>query len=350
MRRADIQALLVSLRERELNSETPGMGSHQLNALWSLAYACGEAPKPFEVYRSPGAFVLPATDFFAAHPDEIREALRPRLSWELLRDHAVPKLALDAGMTDKDRKAHGYLGKVQYVDHGMRRWASVDVAAIRWFDGRERIREGLLTTKSDLEAKVGRNLARYKEAAAKAPSPNRLDKLRGYEKFMSELLPGRLARFEEQKSSDGRWLAKLDRTPDFAKSLFALTRQAENEVRAARGISAVGEAWVSETELLYRVRQMLPGFEVLAHGQPLWLGRQHLDIWIPSLNLGIEYHGIQHFRPVEFFGGQDAFDRGQERDRRKRGLCEAHGLRLIEIAYDRDVDDISLRGFFGIRT
>ena len=346
MQRADILTLLVSLREREASSETPGTGSHQLNALWSLAYACGKAPEPSEVYRSPGAFVLPATDFFAAHPDEIREAIRSRLSWEMLRDHALPKLALDAGMSDEECKAHGYPGKVQYVDYGMRRWASVDVAAIRWSDGRERIREGLLETKSELEAKVARNLARYREAAAKDPSAKRLDTLRGYKKFISELLPGRLARFEEQKSSDRRWLAKLDRTPDFGKSLFALTRQAENEVRAARGISAVGESWVSETELLYRVRQMLPGVQVLAHGQPRWLGRQHLDIWIPSLNVGIEYHGIQHFWPVEFFGGQDAFDRGQERDRKKRGLCEANGLRLVEIAYDQDLDDGALQGLF----
>ena len=157
-------------------------------------------------------------------------------------------------MTDKERKAHGYPGKVQYIDPGMQRWVSVDVAAIRWFDGRERTREGLLETRSEFEAKIAKNLGRYQEAAAKDASPKRVDALRGYENFIAELLPGRLARFEEQKASDRRWLAKLDRTPDFAKSLFALTRQAENDVRAARGIAAVGEAWVSETELLYRVR------------------------------------------------------------------------------------------------
>ncbi len=48
------------------------------------------------------------------------------------------------------------------------------------------------------------------------------------------------------------------KTPNFARSLFALTWQAENDVRTADGIAAVGEAWVSETELLYRGRQMLP--------------------------------------------------------------------------------------------
>lgn len=110
-----------------------------------------------------------------------------------------------------------------------------------------------------------------------------------------------------------------------------------------RGIAAVGEAWVSETELLYRVRELLPGVEVIAHGQPKWLGRQHLDIWVPAYNLGIEYHGLQHFQPVGFFGGEEAFRRGQERDDRKRSLCEKNGLRLVEVIYDQDIDEARLR-------
>lgn len=122
-----------------------------------------------------------------------------------------------------------------------------------------------------------------------------------------------------------------------------MLREAENGIRAAHGIAAVGEAWVSETELLYRVREFLPGVEVIAHGQPKWLGRQHLDIWIPAHGVGIEYHGLQHFQPVEFFGGDEAFQQVQERDSRKRELCENNGVRLVEIAYDQDIDDLTLR-------
>ena len=82
VQRADIETLLCSLRGHGYRPDAPGgAGSHHLNALWSLAYACGKAPEPTEVYQSPAAFLLPATDFFAGHPDEIREALRPKLSW-----------------------------------------------------------------------------------------------------------------------------------------------------------------------------------------------------------------------------------------------------------------------------
>ena len=39
---------------------------------------------------------------------------------------------------------------------------------------------------------------------------------------------------------------------------------------------------------------------------------------------------------------EDAFRRGQERDSRKRALCEKNGVRLVEIAYDQDVDGPTL--------
>jgi hypothetical protein len=54
----------------------------------------------------------------------------------------------------------------------MQRWVSVDVAAVHWFDGRERTRQGLLETKSMFEAKIAKNLARYKELPQRRPHPN----------------------------------------------------------------------------------------------------------------------------------------------------------------------------------
>ena len=58
--------------------------------------------------------------------------------------------------------------------------------------------------------------------------------------------------------------------------------------------------------------------------------------------VALEYHGIQHFRPVGFFGGEKGFQRAQERDDRKRKLCANNNVRLIEIAYDQDVPDVEL--------
>jgi hypothetical protein len=249
--------------------------------------------------------------------------------------------------TDVPGIAKGLLplrGSLLEVKVATTKWVSIDVPAVRWFDAREVLHGLLLETKDELRAKVAKNLARYEEAAAKDPTPKRLEALAGFQRFVHEVQPDRLRRFDVEKADLRWWLSKLDRTPDLLKNLFTLLRRAENEVRQSHGIAAVGEAWVSETELLYRVKKLLPGVGVVAHGSPKWLGRQHLDIWMPTLNVAIEYHGLQHFRPVEFFGGAEALERVRERDARKRVLCERNSVRLIEIAYDNDIDDANLKG------
>lgn len=42
-----------------------------------------------------------------------------------------------------------------------------------------------------------------------------------------------------------------------------------------------------------------------------------LDFYIPSLNLGIEYNGIQHYEPVKHFGGEERFKKQQYYDELK---------------------------------
>ena len=340
---SDIDVLLRSLRHQAVANGIDKISTAQLNAHWSLAYACEQPPEPWEVYRIPALHLMPATDFFTSHPAEIQEALKPKATWDFLRLHAVEKLAFDADMTEQECKAHAYPGKVQYYDSTTKQWASVDVPSVRWFDGRDLTRETVARTKDEFRATVDERLAKLKHKAEDDPTPKRLAELAAYEKYVADQFQVNLKKFDAEKRAARAWLAKLDATRDLGKAIFTLLRQTENEVRAARGIAAIGEAWVSETELLYRVRELLPGVEVIPHGQPKWLGRQHIDIWIPAHRVGIEYHGLQHFQLVEFFGGEEAFRRGQERDSRKRSLCEKNGLRLVEITYDHDIDEATLR-------
>nr|DAW74776.1 MAG TPA: restriction enzyme [Ackermannviridae sp.] len=60
-----------------------------------------------------------------------------------------------------------------------------------------------------------------------------------------------------------------------------------------------------------------------------WLGRQSLDFYLPDYNVGIECQGGQHFFPVEYFGGDNGFKQTLERDKRKKALCEKHGVKLL---------------------
>ena len=89
--------------------------------------------------------------------------------------------------------------------------------------------------------------------------------------------------------------------------------------------------WKHELSLFQAVRQLFP--DTLYQYRPEWLGRQSLDLYIPSLQTAIEYQGIQHFLPIDFFGGDEALQQRQNLDRQKKDLCRQNGVTLIEWPY-----------------
>ena len=83
--------------------------------------------------------------------------------------------------------------------------------------------------------------------------------------------------------------------------------------------------------------------DTLYQYRPDWLGRQSLDLYIPSLSTAIEYQGVQHYLPVEFFGGEEALSQRRDLDRVKKELCEANSVRLIEWPYSLDPTEKNVR-------
>lgn len=63
------------------------------------------------------------------------------------------------------------------------------------------------------------------------------------------------------------------------------------------------------------------------------------DFYIPSLRICIEFDGKQHFQPIDYFGGIDAYNRLTINDRIKDDYCEDNYITLIRIRYDQ-VDSI----------
>lgn len=72
-----------------------------------------------------------------------------------------------------------------------------------------------------------------------------------------------------------------------------------------------------------------------------WLGQQSLDIFIPCLNIGIEYQGIQHHKQVDFFGGEEEFIIRRKNDIKKRELCFENGVSLLEWNYFDPINEIN---------
>lgn len=99
--------------------------------------------------------------------------------------------------------------------------------------------------------------------------------------------------------------------------------------------------WKSEQTLFTLVRKSFP--DALFQYRPHWLEPQNLDIYIPSQNIGIEYQGIQHYKSIEFFGGDTAFEHRKQLDERKRKLCSENGVKLIAWPYTDEISQKALK-------
>ena len=113
------------------------------------------------------------------------------------------------------------------------------------------------------------------------------------------------------------------------KILSSLIINNTNDFRKHKGVPLSGEGWISETDLFNKIKNHYGSLKVIQHGKPKWLKRQHVDIWLPEYKIGIEFHGEQHFRAVDFFGGEEVFEKTIERDKRKIELFSENGASLI---------------------
>ena len=93
--------------------------------------------------------------------------------------------------------------------------------------------------------------------------------------------------------------------------------------------------WTSEFKLYTLVKKFYSDAKYQYHAD--WLGHQSLDIFIPSLSVGIEYQGIQHYEPVSFFGGEKGYQSTQERDKRKKRICSENNVILFEWKYSDEI-------------
>lgn len=99
-------------------------------------------------------------------------------------------------------------------------------------------------------------------------------------------------------------------------------------------------AYNSEYRLYYFVKFVYPDAIFQYHAD--WLGQQSLDIFIPSINCGIEYQGEQHYKAVDYFGGDEKLKLQQEMDYEKKMKCTKHGVKLFQWPYDRWITETEI--------
>lgn len=93
-----------------------------------------------------------------------------------------------------------------------------------------------------------------------------------------------------------------------------------------------------DQQILYNyLSEMFPSLDVI-YEYALYELNQRIDIYIPNLALAFEYHGRQHYDFVEHFHKTlQGFEDAQKMDQRKREYLLLHGIKLIEIPYNKMV-------------
>ena len=105
--------------------------------------------------------------------------------------------------------------------------------------------------------------------------------------------------------------------------------------------------WKSE-ELVYNIAKKLYGeYQVIYQYHPFFLctekGSMSYDVYICGLRIAIEYQGKQHFEPVEYFGGEESFEKQKARDELKLELSKKNNVKLIYVNHWEDITPSLIR-------
>lgn len=127
-------------------------------------------------------------------------------------------------------------------------------------------------------------------------------------------------------------------------------RNLENHIRQEKGYDEVG-SYIMEKHLLNMLINEFPSYTIISQHSPKWLNGQRFDIFIKELNIAIEYNGIQHFQPIDFFGGREGLERTHLLDKVKREKAAINGVKVYDINYNENFENsfskliISLNNF-----
>ena len=103
--------------------------------------------------------------------------------------------------------------------------------------------------------------------------------------------------------------------------------------------------WLEENNINYIKEYSFPDLVSEDTKKPL-----RFDFYLPELNTVIEFDGIQHFEPVEIFGGEEAYQKLKRNDELKNRYTSQNNIKLIRINYnmsDSEINDILRKNLKG---
>lgn len=127
---------------------------------------------------------------------------------------------------------------------------------------------------------------------------------------------------------------KIDGCEWFAKPNGILSGTGCPKCNESKGEKTIAN-WLNKNNILYESQKR---FDDCRSKKPL-----PFDFYLPHYNVCIEYNGIQHYEPIDYFGGQKNFESQILRDKIKREYCKKNNILLFEVPYYSDLDEELIR-------
>ena len=101
------------------------------------------------------------------------------------------------------------------------------------------------------------------------------------------------------------------------------------------------EKWINQYNLYKNIKILFKNLDVKIFREfsppSMWLQRLDIYIEINNQKVGFEYQGEQHYKPVDFFGGEEGFKKRQQLDKRKKDICRKLNIKLIKFKFTESV-------------
>lgn len=149
----------------------------------------------------------------------------------------------------------------------------------------------------------------------------------GHEKLTTEIFIER----SKQAHGDKYDYSKVEYKGNLEKVCIICPKHGEFWQYANQHMQGRGCPHCRQSSLEKEIRDFLDNEKIkyVAQKRVKWLGRQSLDFYLPKYNIAIECQGIQHFKSSEYFGGNERYKKTIELDRKKKTLCEEHGIKML---------------------
>lgn len=87
----------------------------------------------------------------------------------------------------------------------------------------------------------------------------------------------------------------------------------------------------NQSKLEFKISKLFEKYNIIYISQyrTKWLRKQTLDFFLPEYNIAIECQGAQHFKSVEYFGGDKKFKSVLKLDQHKFELCESNDITVL---------------------